>query len=113
MTREQLTKLHSMMDSTNGDLKTNAFKGIVFKDPLQHLAAREKDINGARELMFEITNIVLTREFADESGKIQWRTLMKAAIDLAKSAIDMNAGARAAVAAAAAAAAAGAMVLEP
>ena len=81
MTREQLSELHGLMDGTNGDKKTTSFLKFVFKDGLAGLVKKSKSITEMKEVMFNITNLILTREFGDENGKIMWKTTLKKEID--------------------------------
>ena len=84
MTREQLSELHGMMDGTNGDKKTTSFRKSVFKEGLAGLVKKGKSITEMKEAMFNITDLILTREFGDENGKIMWKTTLKKEIDKIK-----------------------------
>ena len=96
MSREQLAKFHGMIDGSNGDVKTTAIQNILFRDALAELSKKGKTIVEMKGVMFDITNVILTREFGDgTAGKIMWKT-MKSNIDTTKGDMDKEAGREAA-----------------
>ena len=92
LTRPQLNRLHGLMDSTNGDQKTDNFKAMIFKNELTQLKAKKKTCVEIESALFDIVALMLTKEFGDGEGKILWRTTMKDKISEIISEIDTTKG---------------------
>ena len=66
------------------DTTTFPKDGLMFKEGLAGLVKKGKTVTEMKEAMFYITNLILTREFGDETGKITWKTTLQKKIDTIK-----------------------------
>ena len=95
MSFEVLTKLHGLVDGSNPDSKLTEFKKALFRECLSVLDFKEKTCKSLKELMSEVTLLILTRDYSDDEGKILWKGSLKKAISDKRDAI-IEARARAA-----------------
>ena len=75
------------------DFKVKTMNGIVFKQLLDTLGTKEKQIATLRETMDLAIRHMVIKQYSNEKGEVLWKTTVKEAVDTAKKAIDMNVGA--------------------
>jgi hypothetical protein len=100
MSRENLNKLSSYLEGTNGEHKVAQFSRLLFAVDLSAFKDIERHVRLLKESMVAATKRCLVVSFGADKGDIQW-TVVRQTIDTARQAIDVQSGMTAARAAAA------------
>ena len=89
--RDALVKIQSVLDSQNKPLKNNTVANTIFKSELSNLKKHEELVNLMKERLKLMSNLILTREFSNECGEVQWHVI-KSHIEIIKIKRDKHQG---------------------
>ena len=74
-TRENMVRVHSLMDSKGGDMKINSFKQVLFKKELDEIKKKEDQIAVLKEAMKTAAKRMIISGHGNSGGQISWEAI--------------------------------------
>ena len=75
MNRDNMIRIHTVMDSKGMVLKIDTIKNVIFKQELDAIKKKEAQINQIREALKVTTKYMLVKGNANSAGTISWEAL--------------------------------------
>jgi hypothetical protein len=77
MSADDLRKIATIINSgsRNFEWRTKQIAAVVFGRPLESVAAAERELQSARELLATLTQLLAVKTFAGDNGCIKWEAM--------------------------------------